>query len=342
MSDQTLILAVESSCDETSVSIIKQGTEVLSNIVLSQIESHKRFGGVVPEVASRHHVEGITTTIDQALNEAKVTMEDIDAVAVTQGPGLIGALLVGINAAKALAFAYDKPLIPVHHIAGHIYANHLEQPLQFPLIALIVSGGHTELVYMKDHLNFEVIGETRDDAVGEAYDKVARTIGLGYPGGPQVDQLAANGQDCYNFPRVWLEANSYDFSFSGLKSAVINKLHNLRQKGSEIKPEDVATSFQNSVVEVLVGKAVSACEAYDVKQLIVAGGVASNKGLRAALKKACKDYDINLRIPSPNLCTDNAAMIGAAAHYLYQAGLVGDMSLNGFNDMDIEQFSLNN
>lgn len=230
MSNQTLILAVESSCDETSVSIIKQGTEILSNIVLSQIESHKRFGGVVPEVASRHHVEGITTTIDQALYEANVSMEDIDAVAVTQGPGLIGALLVGINAAKALAFAYDKPLIPVHHIAGHIYANHLEQPLQFPLIALIVSGGHTELVYMKDHLNFEVIGETRDDAVGEAYDKVARTIGLGYPGGPQVDRLAAKGQDSYNFPRVWLEANSYDFSFSGLKSAVINKLHNLRQK----------------------------------------------------------------------------------------------------------------
>lgn len=342
MSNQTLILAVESSCDETSVSIIKQGTEILSNIVLSQIESHKRFGGVVPEVASRHHVEGITTTIDQALYEANVSMEDIDAVAVTQGPGLIGALLVGINAAKALAFAYNKPLIPVHHIAGHIYANHLEQPLQFPLIALIVSGGHTELVYMKDHLNFEVIGETRDDAVGEAYDKVARTIGLGYPGGPQVDRLAAKGQDSYNFPRVWLEANSYDFSFSGLKSAVINKLHNLRQKGAEIKPEDVATSFQNSVVEVLVGKALSACEAYDVKQLIIAGGVASNKGLRAALDKSCKQHEINLRIPSPKLCTDNAAMIGAAAHYLYQAGFVGDMSLNGFNDMDIEQFSINN
>ncbi|MEX5652862.1 tRNA (adenosine(37)-N6)-threonylcarbamoyltransferase complex transferase subunit TsaD [Staphylococcus cohnii species complex 1658] len=342
MSNQTLILAVESSCDETSVSIIKQGTEILSNIVLSQIESHKRFGGVVPEVASRHHVEGITTTIDQALYEANVSMEDIDAVAVTQGPGLIGALLVGINAAKALAFAYNKPLIPVHHIAGHIYANHLEQPLQFPLIALIVSGGHTELVYMKGHLNFEVIGETRDDAVGEAYDKVARTIGLGYPGGPQVDRLAAKGQDSYNFPRVWLEANSYDFSFSGLKSAVINKLHNLRQKGVEIKPEDVATSFQNSVVEVLVGKAVSACEAYDVKQLIIAGGVASNKGLRAALDKSCKQHEINLRIPSPKLCTDNAAMIGAAAHYLYQAGFVGDMSLNGFNDMDIEQFSINN
>ena len=202
---QTLILAIETSCDETSVSIIKNDTEILSNTVLSQIESHKRFGGVVPEIASRHHVEGITTTIDTALQTANVTMNDINAIAVTQGPGLIGALLIGINAAKALAFAYDIPLIPVHHIAGHIYANHLETPLTFPLMALIVSGGHTELVYMKDHLHFEVIGETRDDAVGEAYDKVARTIDLPYPGGPQIDQLAAIGEDTYQFPRVWLE-----------------------------------------------------------------------------------------------------------------------------------------
>ncbi|RIO69212.1 tRNA (adenosine(37)-N6)-threonylcarbamoyltransferase complex transferase subunit TsaD, partial [Mammaliicoccus sciuri] len=234
MNETTIILAIESSCDETSVSVIKNGTDILSNIVLSQIESHKRFGGVVPEVASRHHVEGITTTIDEALNTADVTMLQIDAVAVTQGPGLIGALLVGINAAKALAFAYDKPLIPVHHIAGHIYANHLEKPLQFPVMSLIVSGGHTELIYMKDHLNFEVIGETRDDAVGEAYDKVARTIGLSYPGGAQVDKLATQGQDSYDFPRVWLDKDSYDFSFSGLKSAVINKLHNVRQKGEQI------------------------------------------------------------------------------------------------------------
>lgn len=272
MNNETLILAVESSCDETSISVIQNGTTILSNIVLSQIDSHKRFGGVVPEVASRHHVEGITTTIDEALKDADVTMEDIHAVAVTQGPGLIGALLVGINAAKALAFAYDKPLIPVHHIAGHIYANHLEEPLQFPLIALIVSGGHTELIYMKDHLNFEIIGETRDDAVGEAYDKVARTIGLSYPGGPQVDKLAATGNDTYDFPRVWLDKESYDFSFSGLKSAVINKLHNQRQKQQEINIADVATSFQNSVVEVLVGKALQACADYNVSDLIVAGG----------------------------------------------------------------------
>lgn len=338
--NETIILAIESSCDETSVSVIKNGTDILSNIVLSQIESHKRFGGVVPEVASRHHVEGITTTIDEALNTADVTMMQVDAVAVTQGPGLIGALLVGINAAKALALAYDKPLIPVHHIAGHIYANHLEKPLQFPVMSLIVSGGHTELIYMKDHLNFEVIGETRDDAVGEAYDKVARTIGLSYPGGPQVDKLAAQGQDSYDFPRVWLDKDSYDFSFSGLKSAVINKLHNIRQKGEEINKADVATSFQNSVVEVLVGKSISACETYSVNQLIVAGGVASNKGLRSALSEACESHNITLSIPSPKLCTDNAAMIGAAAHYLYNAGITADMKMNGVNSLDIEAFTV--
>ncbi|OEK83262.1 tRNA (adenosine(37)-N6)-threonylcarbamoyltransferase complex transferase subunit TsaD [Staphylococcus xylosus] len=338
--NETIILAIESSCDETSVSVIKNGTDILSNIVLSQIESHKRFGGVVPEVASRHHVEGITTTIDEALNTADVTMMQVDAVAVTQGPGLIGALLVGINAAKALAFAYDKPLIPVHHIAGHIYANHLEKPLQFPVMSLIVSGGHTELIYMKDHLNFEVIGETRDDAVGEAYDKIARTIGLSYPGGPQVDKLAAQGQDSYDFPRVWLDKDSYDFSFSGLKSAVINKLHNIRQKGEEINKADVATSFQNSVVEVLVGKSISACETYSVNQLIVAGGVASNKGLRSALSEACESHNITLSIPSPKLCTDNAAMIGAAAHYLYNAGITADMKMNGVNSLDIEAFTV--
>ena len=337
---QTLILAIETSCDETSVSIIKNGTEILSNTVLSQIESHKRFGGVVPEIASRHHVEGITTTIDTALQTANVTMNDINAIAVTQGPGLIGALLIGINAAKALAFAYDIPLIPVHHIAGHIYANHLETPLTFPLMALIVSGGHTELVYMKDHLHFKVIGETRDDAVGEAYDKVARTIDLPYPGGPQIDQLAAKGEDTYQFPRVWLEKGSYDFSFSGLKSAVINQLHNQRQKGQDIVPENVATSFQNSVVEVLTTKAIHACKAYNVKRLIVAGGVASNRGLRESISKQCENNQIQLTIPTPKLCTDNAAMIGAAGHFLYLAGISGDMAMNGQNNIDIEDFSI--
>ncbi|MDT3958461.1 tRNA (adenosine(37)-N6)-threonylcarbamoyltransferase complex transferase subunit TsaD [Staphylococcus kloosii] len=338
MINDTLILAVESSCDETSVSVIENGTKIKSNIVLSQIESHKRFGGVVPEVASRHHVEGITTTIDNALAEAQVSMEDIDAVAVTQGPGLIGALLVGINAAKALAFAYDKPLIPVHHIAGHIYANNLEEGMNFPLIALIVSGGHTELIYMKDHLSFEIIGETRDDAVGEAYDKVARTLDLNYPGGPQIDRLASTGNDTYNFPRVWLEKDSYDFSFSGLKSAVINALHNQRQKNQTIIDADVATSFQNSVVEVLVGKAIQACEAYGVKDLIVAGGVASNSGLRDELTKTCEANNIHLAIPSAKLCTDNGAMIGAAAHYLYLNNVSANMDLNGDSGLDLEYF----
>ncbi|MFO3719504.1 tRNA (adenosine(37)-N6)-threonylcarbamoyltransferase complex transferase subunit TsaD [Staphylococcus felis] len=340
MSKQTLILAIETSCDETSVSVVENGKHILSNSVLSQIESHKRFGGVVPEVASRHHVENMTIMIDNALQTAEKTMSDIDAIAVTQGPGLIGALLVGVNAAKALAFAHQKPLIPVHHIAGHVYANQLEQELKFPLIALIVSGGHTELVYMKDHLNFEVIGETRDDAVGEAYDKVARTIGLSYPGGPIIDQLAAEGEDLYAFPRVWLEPDSYDFSFSGLKSAVINKLHNLNQKGEEIDPKNVATSFQNSVVEVLVKKAMRACESYGVKQLIVAGGVASNKGLRKALEVETQKRHIELSIPQPKLCTDNAAMIGAAGYYIYQKGILGDMTLNGKSSMDLEMYSV--
>lgn len=338
MNEQTKILALETSCDETSVSVIENGQTILSNSVLSQIESHQRFGGVVPEVASRHHVENITVMIEEALQQAHTSIEDVDAVAVTQGPGLIGALLVGVNAAKALAFANDKPLIPVHHIAGHIYANQLQSGLKFPLIALIVSGGHTELVYMENHLQFEVIGETRDDAVGEAYDKVARKIGLPYPGGPAIDRLAAQGEDTYDFPRVWLEPDSYDFSFSGLKSAVINKLHQLEQKGEPIIPENVATSFQNSVVEVLVGKAMRACEAYGVKQLIVAGGVASNRGLRQALEVATAEKGIELAIPEPKLCTDNAAMIGAAAHEIYLKGIRGDMALNGQSSMDIEMY----
>ncbi|MCG3413061.1 tRNA (adenosine(37)-N6)-threonylcarbamoyltransferase complex transferase subunit TsaD [Staphylococcus massiliensis] len=336
--NNTKILAIETSCDETSVSVIENGTMILSNTVLSQIESHKRFGGVVPEVASRHHVEGITTTIETSLQEADVTMDDIDAVAVTEGPGLIGALLIGVNAAKALAFAHQKPLIPVHHIMGHIYANHLEEPLTFPLIALIVSGGHTELIYMEDHLNFKVIGETRDDAVGEAYDKVARTIGLPYPGGPLVDKLAQVGEDTYDFPRVWLEKDSYDFSFSGLKSAVINKLHNERQKNNPIFKENVAASFQNSVVEVLVGKAIKACEDFNVDHLIVAGGVASNQGLRQKLKEEATAKQIRLAIPSMKLCTDNAAMIGSVAHFLYLDGVRADMSLNGKSGLDIESF----
>lgn len=336
---KSIILSIETSCDETAASVIKNGNEIISNEVVTQMMTHKKFGGVVPEVASRQHVEVMTQVIDEALSNANMKMDDIDAIAVTEGPGLIGALLVGVASAKALAFSHQKPLIPVHHIAGHIYANHLVKPLQFPLIALIVSGGHTELIYMKNHLDFEIIGETRDDAVGEAYDKVARTIGLSYPGGPEVDRLAQIGKDTLNFPRVWLEKDSYDFSFSGLKSAVINTLHNKKQKNEEIVKEDVATSFQNSVVEVLVGKTMSAVKEYNVEHLIVAGGVAANKGLRSALEKESNKLGIELSVPPLNLCTDNAAMIGSVAHFLYENNIFSDMKLNGKSSLDIETFN---
>ncbi len=327
------ILAIETSCDETAASVVRNGYEVLSNIVNSQIESHKRFGGVVPEVASRHHVENITMVIEETLVEAHMTWEDIDAVAVTEGPGLIGALLVGINAAKALALAHGKPLIPVHHIAGHVYANHIEERLTFPMLALVISGGHTELVLMKDHMAFEVIGETRDDAVGEAYDKVARTIDLPYPGGPHVDRLAASGEDVLEFPRPIMD--DYDFSFSGLKSAVINKLHNLNQKGISYNKEDVAASFQASVIDVLTTQTFKALEDYDIKQLLICGGVAANRGIRARMEMMCDSNDVKLLIPPLNLCTDNAAMIGAAAYYQYIAGKFGTMDLNGRSNIDL-------
>ncbi|MED4073994.1 tRNA (adenosine(37)-N6)-threonylcarbamoyltransferase complex transferase subunit TsaD [Priestia endophytica] len=325
-----VILAIETSCDETAVAIIQDGKEIIANVVASQIESHKRFGGVVPEVASRHHVEQMTIVIEEALQQAKLTMDDIDAVAVTEGPGLVGALLIGVNAAKALAFAHNKPLIGVHHIAGHIYANRLVKEMQFPLLALVVSGGHTELVYMEDHITFEVIGETRDDAVGEAYDKVARTIGLPYPGGPHIDRLAHEGDPTLDLPRAWLEKDSFDFSFSGLKSAVINTLHNAKQRGVEIKPEDLAASFQESVIEVLVGKTLKAAEKYNVKQVLLAGGVAANRGLREELQKTFEPFDkqLELIIPPLPLCTDNAAMIGAAASELYKSGKRAAMDLN--------------
>lgn len=329
------ILAIETSCDETAASVIQNGNTVLSNIVVSQIESHKRFGGVVPEVASRHHVESITRVIENALHEANVTPKELDAVAVTYGPGLIGALLVGVNAAKAFAFAHDLPLIPVHHIAGHIYANQLEHDVKFPLIALIVSGGHTELVKMEDHLQFEVIGETLDDAVGEAYDKVARVIGLPYPGGPEIDKLSKEGIDTYNFPRA-LQDEGYNFSFSGLKSNVINTLHNERQKNIEIKPANVAKSFQESVVDVLTTKTMRALDEENIKTLIVAGGVAANSGLRERFETLTKENGVELYIPSLKYCTDNAAMIGAVAYEQYKRGDFADLNLNGYNYIDIE------
>ncbi|GAB3062971.1 tRNA (adenosine(37)-N6)-threonylcarbamoyltransferase complex transferase subunit TsaD [Salinicoccus sesuvii] len=340
MNEDVVILSIETSCDETACSIVRNGNDILANVVVSQIESHKRFGGVVPEVASRHHVETITVVIEQALETSGLMPENLSAVAVTEGPGLIGALLVGINAAKAFSFAHDLPLIPVHHIAGHIYANQLEEEINFPLISLIVSGGHTELIYMKDHLSFEVIGETRDDAVGEAYDKVARVIGLPYPGGPHIDRLSTEGKDSFNFPRAYLEPGSYDFSFSGLKSAVINTLHNHRQKDLEVKDEDVARSFQESVIDVLTKKTMQAVTEYDVENLIIAGGVAANRGLRTRFETLCQDQNIKLSVPALKYCTDNAAMIGAVAYHLYKHKAFGDLDLNGRNYIDIEEYSI--
>lgn len=322
------ILGIETSCDETAVAIVKNGRDIISNVVASQIESHKRFGGVVPEIASRHHVEQITIVLEEAFNQAELSWDDITAVAVTEGPGLVGALLIGVNSAKALAFAKNKPLIGVHHIAGHIYANRLKQEFKFPLLSLIVSGGHTELVLMTDHGEYEVIGETLDDAAGEAFDKVARMLHLPYPGGPQVDRLAAIGEDNIDFPRAWLK-DTYNFSFSGLKSSVINKIHNAEQRGETLKEEDIAASFQGSVIDVLVEKTYQAAKEYDVKQLIVAGGVAANKGLRSALDKKFLDTGISVLIPPLHLCTDNAAMIAAAGTIAYEQGRRSDLTLNG-------------
>ncbi|WP_146816956.1 tRNA (adenosine(37)-N6)-threonylcarbamoyltransferase complex transferase subunit TsaD [Alkalibacillus haloalkaliphilus] len=328
MEKNELILAIETSCDETAAAVVQDGTKLLSNVVATQMDIHQKFGGVVPEVASRHHIEQMTVVLEQAVTEANVTMEDIDAVAVTEGPGLVGALLVGVNAAKALAYAHGKPVIGVHHIAGHIYANRLEKEFEFPLLSLVVSGGHTELIYMEEHGEYEIIGETRDDAAGEAYDKVAKALSLPYPGGPQIDRLAQEGKDTYNFPRSYLEEGSYDFSFSGLKTAVINKLHHLRQKGEEIDVENVATSFQESVIDVLVDKTYDAAKDYGVKQLIVAGGVSANKTLRARMEQRFAETDVELAIPPLYLCTDNAAMIGAAASVEYHKQNYASLNLN--------------
>jgi len=308
------ILAIETSCDETSVAIVKDGRTIVANEVSSQVETHRRFGGVVPEVASRKHVETIAFMLEQALHVSALRLSDLSAIAVTQGPGLVGSLLVGLAAAKALALSLELPLIGVHHIAGHIYANRLVQPLEYPLVSLVVSGGHTELVYVEEEGVFRIIGQTRDDAAGEAFDKVARALGLPYPGGPHIDRLAREAEEAVMLPRAWLEPDSYDFSFSGLKSAVSYMLNQARMRGEELAPGPVARGFQESVIDVLTEKSMRAVRAYGGKQLLLAGGVAANRGLRERLAAACAEAGVPLVVPPVSLCTDNAAMIAAAAY----------------------------
>lgn len=335
MKKETLILGIESSCDETAASVIRNGNEVLSNVVASQADIHKQFGGVVPEVASRYHVEVITAVIDEAMCVAGVRFSELDGIAVCQGPGLVGSLIVGLQAAKAISFAHGVPLIPVHHIAGHIYANAIEGQMQYPLIALVVSGGHTELILMRESNDFEYLGRTLDDAVGEAYDKVARVLDIGYPGGPLIDKLATTGCDTYNLPRIWLDKNAFDFSFSGLKSAVINLVHNAQQRGEKIDHANLAASFQASVVEVLTVKTMRALQKYNVKNLVLAGGVAANSGLRQSLAEAVSGKEINLSIPALKYCTDNAAMIAVAGSVNFNQGKISDLAIDAKPNMKL-------
>jgi N6-L-threonylcarbamoyladenine synthase len=334
------IMAIETSCDETSVAVIENGTIIRSNIVSSQIDTHQKFGGVVPEVASRKHVEMITWIIEEALKEAQLELNDLSAIAVTQGPGLVGALLVGIIAAKSLSLALDIPLIGVHHIAGHIYANQLVYPMEYPLISLVVSGGHTEIVYMEGPGRFKIIGKTRDDAAGEAYDKVARALGLPYPGGPYLDRLAQEAEESILLPRAWLEPESYDFSFSGLKSAVLAVINQAKMKGLILNPAHVARGFQESVVEVVAEKALRAVKAYGAKQLLLAGGVAANSGLRERLTIRCKELGIPLLTPPLSLCTDNAAMIGAAAFLKWERLQFASLDLKADPSLSLEAWSV--
>lgn len=337
MKKNITILAIESSCDETSASIVKNGREVLSNIISSQIETHKVFGGVVPEIASRKHIEVIDFVIDEALNDANLNFADIDAIAVTYAPGLVGALLVGISHAKALAYALKKPLIPVHHIEGHICANYIEyKNLNPPFIALVISGGHTHIVKVEDYNKFLVLGKTRDDACGEAFDKVARTIGLKYPGGPEIDKLAKIGnKNAINFPRVMIDTDDYDFSFSGLKSAVLNFVNKSKMMGDSFKNEDLAASFQQAVADILVFKSIKACKDFNINKLALAGGVSANSFLRESIKNACNKQNIELFIPNINLCTDNAAMIGCAAYFEYIKGNFASLDLNAYPSLKL-------
>ena len=338
MSDK-YILAIESSCDETAAAVVKNGREVLSNVISSQIALHTLYGGVVPEIASRKHIEKINQVIEEALSEAGMELNQMDAIGVTYGPGLVGALLVGVAEAKAISYATGIPLVGVHHIEGHVSANYIEQEeLEPPFLCLIVSGGHTHLVIVKEYGEYEIIGRTHDDAAGEAYDKVARAIGLGYPGGPKVDKLSKEGNpSAIAFPRAQVEGCPYDFSFSGLKSAVLNYLHHAEQLGEEINRADVAASFQAAVVDVLVDKTLQAAKEYGIDKVALAGGVASNSALRAGMEAACKKAGKKLYFPSPIYCTDNAAMIGAAAYYEYKKGVRHGLDLNAVPNLKIGQ-----
>ena len=335
--EDVLILAIESSCDETAAAVVKNGREVLSNVINTQIAIHTEYGGVVLEIASRKHIENINPVIKKALTDAGVTLDDIDAIGVTYGPGLVGALLVGVAEAKAIAFAKNKPLVGVHHIEGHISANYVEnKELEPPFVALVVSGGHTHLVKVNDYGEYEIIGRTRDDAAGEAFDKVARAIGLGYPGGPKIDKLAKEGNpEAIEFPRAHVDDAPYDFSFSGIKSAVLNYINSANMQGKEINRADVAASFQKAVVDALVSRAVKLAKECGMDKLAIAGGVASNSALRAAVQEECAKNNIRFYSPSPVLCTDNAAMIGAAAYYEYIKGVRHGYDLNAVPNLKL-------
>lgn len=321
------ILGIETSCDETSFSIVKNGCEEIATVISSQIDIHKDYGGVVPEIASRNHVKNITIVLEECLEKANMKIQDIDAIAITYGPGLIGSLLIGLEAAKTLSFIYDKPLIPVHHISGHIYANNLVKELQFPLLAIVVSGGHTELIKMTDHYKFQKLGATLDDAIGECYDKVARVIDLPYPGGPKLDKLAKNGEATYKLP-LPLKDEDYNFSFSGLKSAVINLVHNEEQRGQQINKENLAASFQKVAIESIILKSKKAIKNENIKHIVIAGGVAASNGLRKAITDMGIELGVDISFPPIKYCTDNAAMIAAAGYYAYKDGRIADLSLN--------------
>lgn len=335
--DKLLTLAIESSCDETSIAFILEGREVLANIISSQIDIHKDYGGVVPEIASRHHLTNINSVIDEALEKSGCTLEEVDFVSVTNGPGLVGGLLVGTAAAKSIAMAIDKPLVGVHHIHGHICANYIEYPeLEPPFVSLVISGGHTNIVHVKSYTDYEVLGTTRDDAAGEAYDKVARVLGLGYPGGPKIDKIAKQGNpEAVHFKRVMLEKDTLDFSFSGIKTGVLNYVNNAKQKGEEINVPDVAASFQQAVLDVIVTKSIRAVQDLHQNKLILAGGVAANSKLRSMLEEACIENDIELYCPSLILCTDNAAMIGCSGYYRYKAGMTDTLDMDVYSNLPL-------